>query len=49
MTNWLIFLSNPKGKELAKVIEKEINQEGPVQAHDSSTRNLINFYKKFLA
>ena len=37
------------GKELAKVIEKEINQPGPVSSHDSSTRNLINFYKKFLA
>ena len=37
------------GKELAKVIEKEINEPGPVNTHDSSTRSLINFYKKFLA
>lgn len=36
------------GKELAKVIESEINSPGDVQAHDCSTRNLINFYKKFL-
>jgi len=36
------------GKELAKVIEKDINQAEPVTGHDSSTRNLINFYKKFL-
>ena len=36
------------GKELAKVIEKEINQSGAIQTHDSSTRNLINYYKKFL-
>lgn len=36
------------GKELAKVIEKDINQPGDVSTHDCSTRNLINFYKKFL-
>lgn len=33
------------GKELAKAIEKDLKQEGPVNSHDSSTNALINLIK----
>uniref|UniRef100_A0A0K0G292 Glucose-6-phosphate isomerase n=1 Tax=Strongyloides venezuelensis TaxID=75913 RepID=A0A0K0G292_STRVS len=34
------------GKQLAKVILKELNEPGDVSNHDSSTNGLINFVKK---
>ncbi|ORZ21510.1 glucose-6-phosphate isomerase [Absidia repens] len=34
------------GKQLAKVIQPELAQPGPVSSHDASTNGLINFYKK---
>jgi glucose-6-phosphate isomerase len=34
------------GKQLAKKIEPELEQRGPVSSHDSSTNALINRYKK---
>ncbi len=36
------------GKQLAKVIQKELEQECMVDSHDSSTNGLINLYKKHL-
>lgn len=33
------------GKQLAKVIQPELAQAGPVTSHDASTNGLINFYK----
>ncbi len=33
------------GKQLAKAILPELQGEGPVESHDSSTNGLINFYK----
>ncbi|KAI8334619.1 glucose-6-phosphate isomerase [Chlamydoabsidia padenii] len=33
------------GKQLAKVIQPELAQSGPVTSHDASTNGLINFYK----
>ncbi|KAG7813261.1 hypothetical protein KL921_000807 [Ogataea angusta] len=35
------------GKVLAKVILKELENEKPVDSHDSSTRNLINQFKEW--
>lgn len=35
------------GKVLAKVILKELETEGPVSSHDSSTQNLINQFKEW--
>ncbi|KAG7750323.1 hypothetical protein KL912_000883 [Ogataea haglerorum] len=35
------------GKVLAKVILKELENEKPVESHDSSTRNLINQFKEW--
>lgn len=35
------------GKVLAKVILKELETEGPVASHDSSTKNLINQFKEW--
>jgi glucose-6-phosphate isomerase len=34
------------GKQLAKTIEAELKGPNPVQSHDSSTNNLINFIKQ---
>jgi glucose-6-phosphate isomerase len=34
------------GKQLAKVIQPELAQEGLVTSHDGSTNGLINFFKK---
>ena len=34
------------GKQLAKVIEIELKEEKPAMSHDSSTNNLINYFKK---
>lgn len=34
------------GKQLAKVIQPELSQDGLVSSHDSSTNGLINFYKQ---
>ena len=36
------------GKQLAKKIEPELESQGPVTSHDSSTNGLINRYKKHL-
>ena len=33
------------GKQLAKVIQPELDAEGAVSSHDASTNGLINFYK----
>ncbi|KAJ3324850.1 hypothetical protein HDU76_013333, partial [Blyttiomyces sp. JEL0837] len=34
------------GKQLATAILPELNDDGEVKSHDSSTNGLINFYKK---
>ena len=34
------------GKQLAKTILPELEGEGPVDSHDSSTNGLINYYKQ---
>eukprot|EP01088_Endostelium_zonatum_P011631 TRINITY_DN25786_c0_g1_i1.p1 TRINITY_DN25786_c0_g1~~TRINITY_DN25786_c0_g1_i1.p1 ORF type:complete len:563 (+),score=132.24 TRINITY_DN25786_c0_g1_i1:65-1753(+) len=34
------------GKQLAKSIQSELEQEGKVDSHDSSTNSLINYYKQ---
>ena len=34
------------GKKLAKTILSELNSEQPTSKHDTSTQNLINFFKK---
>ncbi|KAA0192386.1 glucose-6-phosphate isomerase [Hyalella azteca] len=36
------------GKQLAKAIEPELQDNTPVSSHDSSTNGLINFIKKWL-
>lgn len=37
------------GKQLAKKIEPELQDDSPVGSHDSSTNGLINFLKKNFA
>lgn len=39
-------LSVELGKQLAKVIEPELQNNEPVSSHDSSTNGLINFIKQ---
>jgi glucose-6-phosphate isomerase len=34
------------GKQLAKVIEPELERDGPISSHDSSTNGLINYFKR---
>jgi len=34
------------GKQLAKVVEPELQSDAPVTSHDASTNGLINFYKR---
>jgi glucose-6-phosphate isomerase len=36
------------GKKLAKTILEELSESKPTNKHDSSTQNLINFYKKYI-
>jgi glucose-6-phosphate isomerase len=34
------------GKQLAKVIEPELEGDGAISSHDSSTNGLINYFKR---
>ena len=34
------------GKQLAKVIQPELERDGPISSHDSSTNGLINYFKR---